>query len=293
MTILFRATEKMKAKNTEYTQECKNIYYNLHFARIREVKLWSEILYWVYGIFIVAIIAIIVGEIVGPMLGYERSFEYRLSIIILIIVLCGIMLVSAIFCVKSYKKKRWQFYIIKTNDGEYQFDIEDINGKLYLKYMADLRKRKGISIEGGKCSIYNWREKSNMAEDIGFYQYLVHPTKVFLSYKLKDNSPYLYKKKTVIGNTTYYRFAAHYGGVVGARYGRCIKLKNGVIKYITEQEAYGRTSKGNVMAVSYKYIYDYVNDNSVKIYIPKYVWEYAKKNKFVFPKECENLCFEE
>ncbi|MDE6605173.1 MAG: hypothetical protein K2K85_04035 [Clostridia bacterium] len=290
---VFRATEKMKANNEKYTQECKNIYFNLHFAQIKEVKLWSEMLYFVYGIFIASIVAIIVGGIIGSSLGYERSFAYRFSITILIIVMCSILLVATILCVKSYKKKGRQFYIIKNDDGEYQFEVEDINGKLYLKYMADIRKRKGISIEGEKCSIYSWREKSNMAEDIGFYQYLVHPTKVYPHYKLRISSPYLYKKKKVIGNRIYYRFYSSYGGVVGARYGRCIKLKNGVIKYITEQEPYGKSRKGNVMAMSYKYIYNYVNDNSVKIYIPRYVWEYAKKNKFTFPKECENLCYEE
>lgn len=292
MSGLFRATDKMKANNEKYTQECKNIYFNLHFAHIRKVKLWSEMLYWVYGIFFAMIVAIIVGGIIGTSLGYERGFAYRLSITILIIVLCSIMLVATIFCVKSYKKKGWQFYIIKNDDGEYQFEVEDINGKLYLKYIADIRKRKGLSIEDEKCSIYNWSERSVFSEDIGMYQYLVHPTKVFLRYKLRDNDTHLYKKKKVVGNKVYYRFAS-FGGVVGARYGRCIKLKDGVIDYITIQMPYEtRTRNGNRMYFNYKYIYNYVNDNTVKIYVPRYVQEYAKKNKFVLPKECDNMCYE-
>lgn len=284
--------EKLKANNEKYTQECKNIYLNLHFAHIIRVKLWSEMLYWIYGIFFAVIIAIIVGGMIGTSLGYERSLAYNLSITILIIVICSILLVATIFCVKSQKKKSREFYIIKNDDGEYQFEVNNIDGKLYLRYIADINRRKGLSIEGDKCSIYNWSERSVLSADIGFYQYLVHPTKVFLRYKLRENDRHLYKKKRIVGNKVYYRFAG-FGGVIGARYARCIKLKDGIIEYITEQEPYGRTRKGNIMCSNYKYIYNSVNDDNFKVYVPKYVWEYSDKHKFVFPKKCDNICVEE
>ncbi len=283
--------EKTRSNNIIYTKECKEIYDNLHFAQITRLKLWSEMLYWIYGIFITVIISIIVGGIVGTSLGYKRGIAYNLSISILVIIMCIILLVATIFCVKSYKKKSRQIYIIKNNDGEYKFEVDNVDGKLYLKYIADINKRKGLSIEEGKCSIYSWSERSVLSEDIGFYQYLVPPTKVFLHYKFKENDRHLYKKKKSIGNKVYYRFSS-FISVVGARYARFIKLNDGIIKYITEQEPYGRTNKGNLMCMSYKYIYNYVNDDSVKIYIPRYVWEYANKHKFVLPKESNNICFE-
>ena len=292
MCGLIRATDKMKANNEIYTQECKSIYFNLHFAHVRIVKLWSEMLYFIYGIFIAAIVAIIVGGIIGSSLGYARSFAYNLSISILIIVLCGILLLATIFCFKSYRQTNWQFYFIKNDYGEYKFEVENINGKLYLKYIADIKKRKGLSIEDEKCSIYNWSERSVLSEDIGIYPYIVHPTKIFLGEKFRSDSTYLYKKKKVVGNKVYYRFRS-FGGVIGARYSRCIKLQDGIVKYVTTQEIYGKTRKGNTMHSNYKYVYNYVNDDNLKIYVPGYVTEYAKKHKFTLPKECDNLCYEE
>ena len=108
--------EKTKSNNIIYTKECKEIYDNLHFAQITRLKLWSEMLYWIYGIFITVIISIIVGGIVGTSLGYKRGIAYNLSISILVIIMCIILLVATIFWVKSYKKKSRQIYIIKNND---------------------------------------------------------------------------------------------------------------------------------------------------------------------------------
>lgn len=288
-------TDKTVSNNDKYTQECKDIYEDLRFAKITEIKLWSDILYWVCGFFTFVTIAIISAYTIPSFFREKRDTVIDIFSTFLIVLYICITVLSFTFCKKSYNKKRKEFYFIKTDDGEYEFDVVNIDGNLYIKYIADMRKRKGLSIEGKKCNIYSWSEKGSLAEDIGFYQYLVPPTRIFPRANWSSNNPHLYKKKKVVGNKTYYKFRS-FGGVVGVRYARCIKLQDGVIKYISEQLTDGETVRGkrsyNLVYNSYKYTYDYVNDDSVKIYIPKYAIEYAKKNKFILPLQSQNLIAE-
>lgn len=290
-----RATEKMKANNELYTQECKNIYYNLSFAHVRRVELWSGMLYCIYGFFFV-ILAALMGAYIIPVLAgkIKRGIPYDLISAILILGFIIALSIATLFCVKSYRDKSYQFYLLKNQNGEYEIETQKIGDKVYIKEIIDMKKYKALSIEGNKCTIIDCNAIRILSKGIGFYQYLVPPTKVYLNHEEEEDSIYLYKKKTVAGNKVYYRFAS-FGGVIGARYSRCIKLKEGVIKYITTQETYGlrHVNYGKVIFTNYKYIYNHVNDSNVKIYVPRYVWEYAKKHKFVLPTECENICIEE
>ncbi|MDE6758640.1 MAG: hypothetical protein K2J89_05120 [Clostridia bacterium] len=294
MSGLLDVSNKTKEQNNKYTQECKEIYNNLQFAHVRRITLWSSLLYLLYGFWVVILAAIIFSAIISPRLGYESDLASTLLSIIIPTVFFCILLAPTIFCAKSYRKKGRQFYFLKNDDGEFQFGVENIDGRLYLKYIADIKRRKGLSIEDEKCSIYNWSEKSVLSQGVGLYQYIVPPSKVYLYRNFRENDRSLYKKKTTVGNKVYYRFRGNFGGVIGARYARCIKLKNGIIQYITTQETYGsRNSKGVIIFTNYKYFYNHVNDNSVKIYIPRYVREYASKHKFTLPRECDNILYEE
>ena len=300
MSLFNPVTDKVVSNNEVYTQECKSIYDNLHFAKVSEIKLWHEMLYWADGFFAVLILVILGSYTIPSFIIGRRDLAVDILSTCLLVIFTCIIVVSAVLCKKSYNNKRREFYFIKLGEDEYKFETVDVDGKLYIKYIAHINKRKGLDLENDKCKIYSWGEKGGLDEEIGFYQYLVKPTRVFPKAKWKPyhrgHSRYLYKKKKVKGNKVYYVFRS-FGGVVGVRYARCIKLQNGVVKYVSEQITNGthyyNSNGSHLVYNSYKYTYDYVNDGSVKIYIPSYAVEFAKKNKFILPLQSENLVVED
>ena len=297
-----RVDHNVVANNIRYTVECKDLYDNLHFAKITKVSLWNDALYYICG-FCALFIFVALGSYVIP--SFFRDIRSMVADIVIIgcfivIPACVIIIYSAL-CKRSYDKKT-EFYFIKTSEGDYKLEATDVEGKLCLKKIAFIEKRKGISVEEDTCNIYRWWGKGGLAEDIGFYQYIVKAMRVFPAANINCTSRLLYKKKITSKSKVYYKFP-EFGGVVGAKYGRCIKLEDGVIKYITVQNTSGRRIVGSGFSHgssycsyvydSYKYTYDFVNNDNVKIYIPKRVVEYAEKNKLSLPTNCENLVYEE
>ena len=301
MSLSNPITDKVISDNEVYTQECQKIYDNLHFAKVTEIKLWQDIMYRV-DIFLSVLILAILGAYTIPALVIgRRNLTMDIFFACLLVIFASIIVTSAILCKISYKKKRREFYFIRTDEGEYKLKTENIKGKLYIKYIELINESKRLVFESNECKIYDMDKKEGLYRYIGFYQYLVEPTQVFPNAKWpsysKSHIRYLYKKKRVNGNKTYYFFKS-FGGVVGARYARCIKLKDGVVKCVTKQTTRGEYryyQKGGDSLIydNYKYTYDFVNDGSLKIYIPSYAVDFAKKNKFILPLQSENLVVEE
>ena len=242
---------------------------------------------------------ILVATVTPSIFGYG-GLELVPSIIIsaIMIVFFSALVIASIAVYKSNKKLMSEHYIIRDCNGQYKFDVEEIDGKLFVKNLYDKKRHKILSVDGEECSICDI--DGELLVDIGMYQYLVPPKDVVKDLYLSPKDCFrpvgenimLYKRKKVCGNTVYYRFCAS-SQVIGARYARCVKIKDGVIKYVTTQTCGSRNYKGALNFVYCKYTYSLVNDFSVKIYLSRYAKEYAEKHNFVLPIESDNFGYEE
>lgn len=278
---------ELKEQNRQLTEECLKIYNSIKFAEIKSRGLRN------------AVVPIVFTFVFAFSVGYlfyfiTTAFWWCIGFFAFLTLLCTVAVIISWYFVLNDRKYGRPWYFIRDDKNEYQVWC-NYDGQIYTaQTIVDLTCHKVLYVDkNGICSIDN--DEDTASKVTGFYQYIVTPDKVYdscvRSAAMRRDNRLRYKRKKSIGDRTYYYFPALNNAVFGAKYARCIMLKNGVVKYICVETASGHASDDKTSTYTRKYLYGNVNDIDRKIYIQKYVQDYARSVKFRLP-ESQNVIYE-